>query len=107
MSYYRDPDLQTRKDAAATAKKALLEKFKAAADDPKVAQRQAERVAINEARLGRKAEREATRLKREAALAAESAAAVKREEEARIEAEKHAALLAAEQAEREAAIAVE
>ena len=69
MSYYQDPDLQTRKDTAAAAKKALLQKFQAAAVDPKIARRQAERMAINEARMVRRAEREAARLKRETELA--------------------------------------
>ena len=107
MSNYRDPDFQTRKDTAAAAKKALLQKFLAAAEDPKIAQRQAERAAINEARLVRKAEREAARLKRETELAEELAAAAKREAQDRLEAEKVAALLAAKDAEREAEIAAE
>jgi hypothetical protein len=57
MSNY-DPDLQKRKDTAAAAKRTLLQKFKAAAEDPKIAQRQAGRMAINEARVVRRAERE-------------------------------------------------
>ena len=107
MGNYKDPDFQTRKDTAAAAKKAMLQKFRAAADDPNIAQRQAERVAINEARSVRMAAREAARIKREAELAEELAMAAKREAQARLEAEKAAALLAAEQAEREAAIAAE
>src|SRR5271170_8036925 len=102
MSNY-DPDLQKRKDTAAAAKKALLRKFQAAAEDPKITQRQAERVAINEARIVRRAEREAARLKSETELAR----AAKREAQARLETEKAVALLAAEQTEREAAVAAE
>ena len=60
MSNY-DPGFQKRKDTAAAAKNALLQKFKAATEDPKIAQRQAERMAINEARVVRRAERKAAR----------------------------------------------
>ena len=60
MSNY-DPSLQKRKDTSAAAKKALLQKFQAAAEDPKIAQRQAERVAVSEARVIRRADREAAR----------------------------------------------
>jgi hypothetical protein len=107
MGNYNDPDFQERRDTAAAAKRALLQKFLAAAEDPKIAQRQAERAAINEARLIRKAEREAARLQRETELAEELATAVKRDAQARLEAEKAATLLAAQNAEREAAIAGE
>jgi hypothetical protein len=107
MGNYKDPDFQERKDTAAAAKKALLQKFLAAADNPKIAQRQAERLAINEARLTRKAEREAGRLKHETELAEELATVAKRDVQARLEAEKAATLLAVQNAEREAAIAVE
>ncbi len=106
MSNY-DPDLQKRKDTAAAAKKALLRKFQAAAEDPKITQRQAERVAINEARIVRRAEREAAQLKSETELAEELARAAKREAQALLETEKAVALLAAEQTEREAAVAAE
>jgi hypothetical protein len=105
MGNYKDPDFQERKDIAAAAKKALLQKFVAAAEDPKMAQRQAERVAINEARLVRMAEREAVRLKREADLAEDLVKAANREAQARLEAENAATVHAAEEAERAAAIA--
>jgi Family of unknown function (DUF6481) len=107
MGNYRDPDFQERKDTAVAAKKALLQKFLAAAGDPKMAERQAERVAVNEARLVRMAEREAVRLKREAALAEELVKNAKREAQAQLEAENAATLLAAEEAERAAAITAE
>jgi hypothetical protein len=45
MSNY-DPDFQKRKGTAAAAKKALLQNFQAATEDPKIALRQAERMAI-------------------------------------------------------------
>jgi hypothetical protein len=69
---------------AKTARRYLL----AAAEDPKMAQRQAERVAIIEDRLVRMAEREAARLKREAEMTEELATAAKREAAAQLEVEK-------------------
>jgi hypothetical protein len=69
MSSYKDPNLQRRQSDAAAAKKAALEKFRAASDDPDVAARHATRVAVNEARLVRIAEREAAKRAREAELA--------------------------------------
>ena len=101
---FKYPDLQERQKTAAAAKKAMLEKFKAASNDPAIAEREAARVAINEARLARAAEREAAKKAREAELAAQA----KREAEeaaARAEAEERdrADALAAEQkAERDA-----
>lgn len=68
-----------RAQAAADAKKAQLENFKAkfGANDPNFAARQAERVAIAQARAAREAEREAIR-------AREAAEKAKREEEERV-----------------------
>src|SRR5215470_4142429 len=68
---FQDPDHQQRKSAAAAAKQAMLQKFRAASEDPEVARRHAARVAMNEARLVRMAEREAEEA--EALLAAEEA----------------------------------
>ena len=53
MSSFRDPDHQERLTNAAAARKAMLEKFRAASDDPAAAERQAARAAVNEARLAR------------------------------------------------------
>jgi hypothetical protein len=100
MSGYKDFDLQQRLSDAAAAKKAALEKFRAASEDPAVAARRAARVAVNEARLLRIAEREAAKRAREAELA-ELALRAQRE------AEKVEALLAAEEAEREASLKAE
>ena len=107
------PDLNDRRGSAGAAKKMMLEKFRAAANDPAVAQRKAERSKIVEARTIRRAEREATRLAREAELAEHARLAVEvtaraqREgerlaERKRREAEELAATVAAEEAEREA-----
>jgi len=100
MSGYKDFDLQQRLSDAAAAKKATLEKFRAASEDPAVAARRAARVAVNEARLLRIAEREAAKRAREAELA-ELALRAQRE------AEKVEALLAAQKAEREASLKAE
>jgi hypothetical protein len=96
MSSYKDPDLQQRQSDVAAAKKATLEKFRAAADDPAVAMRHATRVAMNEARLVRIAKREAAKRTREAELAEQATRAAELE-----------ALAAAEKAEREALVAAE
>ena len=57
MSSFRDPDHQERLTNASAAKKAMLEKFRAASDDPAIAERQAARAAVNTARLARVAAR--------------------------------------------------
>ena len=61
MSSFQDPDYQQRQSAAAAAKQAMLQKFRAASEDPEVARRHAARVAMHEARLCRMAEREAAK----------------------------------------------
>ena len=73
MSFYKDPDLHQRQNEAAAAKKAMLEKFRAASEDPAVAERLAARAAINEARKLRQAAREAAKREREAERAAQAA----------------------------------
>ena len=118
MSSPHSPDLTDRQSSAAAAKKALLEKFRQAAEDPRRAEREAERRAIIEAREQRNAQREAERKAREAELAAEQArlaAEAERKrlieeaaaEKARKEAEELAAMLAAEEAEKAAELAAE
>ena len=73
MSSYGSPDPKQRVTDAAAARKAMLEKFRAATTDPKLAEKLAERAAINEAREARLAERETARKAHEAELAARSA----------------------------------
>ena len=107
MSSYKDPDIQQRQSDAAAAKKATLEKFRAASDDPAVAMRHATRVAMNEARLVRIAEREAAKRAREAERAEQATLAAELALQAQREAEKAAALAAAEKAEREVLLAAE
>jgi hypothetical protein len=90
---------QDRQTAAAEAKKAILAKFMArpGPDDPAVAEREAKRREIIEARRIREAEREAKRLADEAAAAERRAAEEKAREEARLaeEAAREAARIAA------------
>jgi uncharacterized protein DUF6481 len=107
MSSYKDPDLQQRQNDAAAAKNATLEKFRAASEDPAVASRHASRVAVNEARLVRIAEREAAKRAREAELAEQATRAAELASQAQREAEKVEALMAAEAGEREASLKAE
>jgi len=95
MSGYKDLDHQQRQKLAMEAKKAMLEKHRAAVEDPTLAERQATRLAIHEAREARIAEREAAKKKRQAELAAQA------------EADRLAAITATEEAERELALAAE
>ena len=90
-------DFNKRRDAAATAKQALLERFKSrpGPDDPEVAQRVAERTQIAEARAAREAEKKAARLAEQKAREAEAAL-----QAAKLAAEKRA-LEAAQKAERD------
>jgi small-conductance mechanosensitive channel len=82
MSSFQDPDYQQRQSAAAVAKQARLQKFRPASEDPEVARRHAARVAMNEARLVRIAEREAAERAHEAELAEQAAQAQREAEEA-------------------------
>ena len=100
MNNFQDPDHQQRRSAAA-AKQAMLEKFRAVSQDPEMARRQAARVAMNEARLVRQAEREAAKRAREAELAEQAARAAELAAQAQREAEEAEAMLAAQNAERE------
>lgn len=107
MAAFNTPDLQQRRRDADAVKKAMLEKFRAAANSPAIAEQAAKRAAVHEARLGRMAEREAAKKAREAELAKEAALAAERAEIARREAEALEALIAAEKAEQEAALLAE
>ena len=97
MSGFKGNKFVDRAEAAAAAKKAMLEKFRAkpAADDPEVLARAAERKAIAEARDIRAAERKVAkeaadveRIAAEAARQAELAALAAAEELRKIEAAK-------------------
>lgn len=101
---FKYPDLQERQQTAAAAKKAMLEKFKAAVNDPTAAEKHAARHALHQARLARMAEREAANeaagKAREAELAAQAARKAELAAKARREAEEAAARAEAEAAER-------
>ena len=89
MAIYRDQSFAERRDAANSAKKALLERFKSkpAPDDPAVAAKQAERKAILEARAVREAEKARLKQERLAREAEERARLAEEAEAARIKAE--------------------
>jgi hypothetical protein len=104
MGGFKNPDLLERQEAAAKAKKAALEKFRAKAADPALADRltartasAAERKAIKNVRETEKAEkkaREAERAQqaaRDATLQAERAKAESAQRELALQAERKAA----------------
>ena len=73
MSSFRSPDVIERRNNAAAVKKAMLEKFRAVAQDPAVVEQQrAKRMAVAEARALRQAERDAAKKLRDAELAAQA-----------------------------------
>lgn len=107
MSSFKDPDLLQRRNEANAAKKAMLEKFRAASEDPTAEQRRTERARIHEARLARQAERDAARKVREAELAVQAAREAELALQAKREAEAAEALAAAERAEADAQLKAE
>ncbi len=109
MAAYKENNFNERAKAAAEAKKAMAAKFRALPrpDDPIVQKRQAELLAIEQARAARAAEREAARKLEAERVAAEKAAelaaqAALAEEARKLEAEAAARAVALE-AERKAA----
>jgi hypothetical protein len=109
MAAFKDVEFNERLSAAANAKKALLEKFKAkpGPGDPAFEQRQAERVAAAEARkVAHERRLKEKQEAREAALRAEQAAReaeqAAREAEAKAQAEAEAKRQAEAKAERDA-----
>jgi hypothetical protein len=107
MSNFRSPDVLERRNNAAIVKKAMLEKFRAASQDPALEEQRLNRIATNEARARRMAERGAAKKVREAELATEAALATERAALAQREADKLEALAAAEKADQAAALAAE
>jgi hypothetical protein len=107
LSSYKDPDFQQRQSSASTAKKEMLEKFRAAAGDPAVAERQAARVALKEARQVRAAEREAAKQARQIEQAEQAARAAELKLESEREAARLEAAMAADKAEQEILLAAE
>jgi hypothetical protein len=107
MGSYKTPDVKSRQSDAAAARKAMLEKFRAASGDPAIASRQAERASVSEARVVRVAARDEAKKVAAAEKAAEAARAAERVAQAKRDAEKAEALLAAEKVERAAALEAE
>ena len=85
---FKYPDLAERQKLAAAAKDAMLKKFRAASESPVAEAKREARVALNEARVARAAEREVAKKElqaekaRQAAHAAERAAQTQREKDA-------------------------
>ena len=104
---YKYPDLQDRLKSSATAKSAMLEKLRAAANDPEREKRDAERMAIAEARAVRLAEREAAKKVQEAELARQAAIAAEAALQAQREAEQLEVVRLAEEADRQVALEAE
>lgn len=102
MSQFRSPDAFERRNNAAAVKKAMLEKFRSATQDPDLELKRQQRLAIAEARDARLAKREAEREAERKVRAAEEArlAAIEAERQAKLqkEAEELAALEAADKA---------
>jgi len=107
LSQFRSPDVFERRNNAAAVKKALLDKFRAASQDPTLEQKRLERIAINEARAARMTEREAARKVREAELARLAAIEAERQAQAKREAEELETLIAAEKEAAEATLAAQ
>jgi uncharacterized protein DUF6481 len=104
---YRTPDLNDRQNAAAAAKKQMLERFRAASQDPSLTEKLAERAKINAAREARMAEREVARKARDAELAAQAAREAELAAQAQREAEQLAALAKEEELQRQMALEAE
>jgi len=96
LSHFRSPDVLERRNNAAAVKKAMLEKFRAAVQDPALEEVRLKRIAIQEAREIRMAEREAARKVHEAELARLAAIEAEKQLEAKREAEELETLIAAE-----------
>src|ERR1700690_3766614 len=90
MSNFRSPDVLERRNNAAAVKKAMLEKFRAAAQDPALDRQRLNRIAVNEARTGRIVTREAHKKVREAERAVALGATQKTDRDARYWARKAA-----------------
>jgi hypothetical protein len=107
MSAYKEPDFEQRQSTAGKAKAQILQKFRTASEDPTVERRHAARVAMNQARLTRIAEREAAKRAEDARLAEQAARNAELALAAQREAEEREALMAAERAAREAELEAE
>lgn len=99
MSAHKDDNFGNRLSAAANAKKAMLERFRArpSPNDPATLERQAARKAISDARDARIAERKAARAAEAARLADEEKAKIAEQAAQKAETLRGAATLAAEQ----------
>ena len=100
---FKHPKLEDRRSAADAAKKAMLEKFRAALQDPGREEQRAKRLDIHNARLVRVAERETATKAAQAKLAAQAARESELAAQAVRKAEEASTRVAAEEGERAAA----
>jgi Family of unknown function (DUF6481) len=107
MSSFRSPDLVERRNNAATVKKVMLEKFRAARQEPAFEQRRLKRIAVSKARAARADEREAAKKAFKAELTVQAARAAELAAQAQRETEKAEVLAKAKAAEHDAAVAAE
>ncbi|MBZ0146658.1 MAG: DUF6481 family protein [Pseudorhodoplanes sp.] len=107
MSSFKYPDLAERQRLAAAARDAMLKKFRAASQSPAVAAKRVARVALNDARVVRAAEREFAKKELQAENARQAARAAERVAQAQHEKDEAEALLTANKAEKKAALEAE
>jgi len=107
MSSFRSPDLVERRNNAAAVKKVMLEKFRAARQEPAFEQRRLKRNAVSKARAARADEREAAKKALKAELTVQAARAAELAAQAQRETEKAEVLAKAKAAEHDAAVAAE
>ena len=104
MTSYKEPDFKDRRRAGVAAKKAMLEKYRAASKDPSTGERQAARAAVQELRAIRVAKRSAAKIKQDAQAAEEAGRVVEAAKALQREQLESAALAAAQEVERQAAL---
>jgi hypothetical protein len=104
---FKHPKLEDRRSAADAAKNAMLEKFRAALQDPVREEQRAKRLGIHNARLVRVAERKAAKKATDVKLAAQAARESELANQAAREAEEANNRVTAEEAERAAALKAE
>jgi hypothetical protein len=107
MSGFKYPDLAERQKLAAAAKEAMLKKFRAASQDPVAAVKRTARVALNDARVVRAAERDVAKKELQAEKARQAAGAAERVAQAQHEKEQAEALVTADKARQKVALEAE
>lgn len=101
MRAHKSPDFQQRQSDASAAKQAMMQRARAAASDPAIAERKTARDEMAKARAVRIAAQKEAKRARDAELAEEAARIVEAERLAELEEANAAAARAAEEAERQ------